>query len=96
MLDDLLLGAPYRESRDQREDENGYGHKVQFHKISPFMRRQRNVQHTTPFPGTRWLVELLVIAALWNCKSCGGATGHEKAAATPRLFFFISPRVLRY
>jgi hypothetical protein len=46
----LLLCASYRESRDQRENENGHDHEVQFHVMSPFMRRQRNEQHTTLFP----------------------------------------------
>jgi hypothetical protein len=85
-LDYFLLGASYRESRDQREDENGRDHEEQFHVIPLFVRRQRNERTTyDAVPGTRWIIGLLVIVPLWNCKSGGGATGHEKAAATPRL-----------
>jgi hypothetical protein len=85
MLDDLLLCASYRESREQREDDNGYSHEVQFHVISPFCAPPTQRAPYDAVPGTRRIVGLLVIVPLWNCKSCGGATGHEKAAATPRL-----------
>jgi hypothetical protein len=59
-LDHLLLRTPYRVRRDQREEQNSENHEVQFHAISPFMRRQRNEPYTTSFPPTvrslgRWL-----------------------------------------
>jgi hypothetical protein len=65
--DYLLLRAPYRERRDQREDENGHDHEVQFHVISPVLRRLRNKRYTLPFPmlvGSlgRWLSRCCEIA----------------------------------
>ena len=89
-LDYSLLGASYRESRDQREDENGRDHEEQFHVIPLFFRApptQRAAYDAVP--GTRWIIALLVIVPLWNCKSGGGATGHEKAAARQRRGFLL-------
>jgi hypothetical protein len=99
-LDYFLLGASYRESRDQREEENGRDHEEQFHSDSPFCAPPTQRATYDAVPGTRWIIGLLVIVPLWNCKSGGGATGHEKAAATPRrgnaAAFFVPPRVVHH
>jgi hypothetical protein len=84
-LDYFLLGTSYRESRDQREGENGRDHEEQFHVIPLFCAPPTQRATYDAVPGTRWIIGPLVIVPLWNCKSSGGATGHEKAAATPRL-----------
>jgi hypothetical protein len=66
-LDHFLLRLPYRARRDQREEHNSEDHEVQFHSISPFMRRQRNGQYPTAFPPVvrslrRWLSRCCEIA----------------------------------
>jgi hypothetical protein len=66
-LDHFLLGLPYRARRDQREEQNGKNHEVQFHLISPFMRRHRNGRYMATFPRAarslgRWLSGCCAIA----------------------------------
>jgi hypothetical protein len=73
-LDYFLLGASYRESRDQCEEENGRDHEEQFHVIPLFVRRQRNEQHTTPFPA------LVGSLGCWLSCRCGIA---KAAVAQP-------------
>ena len=90
MLDYLLLCASYRESRDQREGENGRDHEEQFHVIPLFPAPPTQQATYDAVPDAGGIIGLLVIAPLWNCKSGRGATGHEKAAAAPRLFLLAS------
>src|SRR5262245_8553796 len=91
-FDHVLLRTPYRIGCNQREDENGNGHVVQFHPISPFTRRQRtrNEPYTTAFRRICPIVEPLVITLLRDCRSGRGATRPKLAPALPQLFLWIS------
>jgi hypothetical protein len=80
LLDHLLLGLPYRTRRGQREKQNSKNHEVQFHAISPFMRRQRNGRHATTFPPVALSLERWLLC----CCAIAEATVAQPAKKKPR------------
>ena len=91
----LLLCASYRESRDQREDENGYSHEVQLHVISPLScatNATSNIRRRSQHSLDRWAAGYRAVVELqkrrWRNRS---RKSRGNAAA-----FFFPPRVLHH